>query len=118
MATSDDDLGRADGLPLSDDQRAELLARQARLGEAIAAVESAQAERDAYLVQLDDAGVGVSESAHALGLLRAAVETVLTTHRKAEVVERLAADVPQAAARSALDRAQERVDKAFDDPAG
>ncbi|MGD9991590.1 hypothetical protein [Pseudonocardia sp.] len=117
MAGNDDDLGRSDGLPLADEQRDELLARQARLVDARAAAEAAQQDRDEYIVDLDDAGVGPGATAAALGLLRASVERVLTDRRAAETAQRLAADVPRAAARSALDRAQERVDQAWKDAA-
>lgn len=118
MAANDDDLGRSDGLPLSDEQRTELLARQTRLDEARAAADAAQQERDAYVVEVDDAGVAPSEVASALGLLRASVEQVLRTHREAGAAERLAAEVPRATAKAALDRAQERVDQAWEDPSG
>lgn len=112
-----DELGRTAGLPLTEAQREELLARQARLDEARAAADAAQHERDTYVVVLDDEGVAPAETATALGVLRVSVEHVLAEHRGAATAERLAAEVPRAAARSALDRAQDRVDQAWDGPA-
>ncbi|MCE0765405.1 hypothetical protein LWC35_21230 [Pseudonocardia kujensis] len=113
MADNEDDLGRTPGLPLTDEQRAELVARQARLNTALAEVEAAQHERDACFAALNDAGVDPNEMAKALGVHRLTVTHALTDHRKAEAAQRLAADAPRAAAQAALDRAQEHVDQAW-----
>ncbi|WP_433506716.1 hypothetical protein ACQP04_09645 [Pseudonocardia halophobica] len=113
MADNEDGLGRTPGLPLTDEQRDELVARQARLNKALAEVEATQHERDAYFLELDDAGVEPNEMAKALGLHRLTVTHALTSHRKAEAARRLAADAPRAAAQAALDRAQEHVDQAW-----
>jgi hypothetical protein len=113
MADNEDDLGRTPGLPLTDEQRDELVVRQARLNEALAAAEAARHERDAYFAEPDDAGVGPAEIAKALGLHRLAVAHVLSDHRKAEAAQRLATDAPRAAAQAALDRAQKHVDQAW-----
>jgi hypothetical protein len=113
VVDNEDDLGRTPGLPLTDEQRDELVARQARLNKALADVEAAQHERDAYFIELDDASVEPTEMAKALGLHRLTVTHVLTNHRKAEAAQRLAADAPRAAAQVALDRAQEHVDQAW-----
>ncbi|GJF01982.1 hypothetical protein PSD17_09460 [Pseudonocardia sp. D17] len=116
VALNENDLGRTDGLPPTEEQRDELVARQRRLDEARAAVDAAQRERDAYLIELDDAGVATTELARALGLHRANVEHVLTDHRKTEVAQRLAEEAPRAATQAALDRAQARVDQAWEEP--
>ncbi|WP_181780994.1 hypothetical protein [Pseudonocardia pini] len=113
MADNDDVLGRAPGLPLSAEQREDLVARQARLDAALAELEAAQHERDARFRELDDAGVEPSEIAKALGLNRLAVSQVLTTQRRTEAALRLADDTPRAAAQVALDKAQEHVDQAW-----
>jgi hypothetical protein len=116
MADNEDGLGRTPGLPLTDEQRDELVARQARLNKALAEVEAAQHERDAYFLELDDANVEPNEMAKALGLHRLTVTHALTSHRKAEAAQRLAADAPRAAAQAALDRAQAHVDQAWQGP--
>jgi len=110
-----DDLGRTEGLPLTDEQRRELATRQSRLADARAALDAAQDDRDSYLVELSGADVATSEIATALGLHRASVEQVVTTRREAEVGRRLAEEAPRAAARADLDRAQERVERAWRD---
>ncbi|MCE3556108.1 hypothetical protein LWC33_32285 [Pseudonocardia sp. RS11V-5] len=117
MADNEDDLGRTPGLPLTDEQRDELVAHQARLTKALAEVEAAQHERDSYFVELNEASVDPTEMAKALGLHRLTVTHALTNHRKAEAAQRLAADAPRAAAQAALDRAQEHVDQAWRGPA-
>jgi hypothetical protein len=117
MADNEDDLGRTAGLPLTAEQRDELVARQARLNKALAEVEAAQHERDAYFIELSDESVDPTEMAKALGLHRLTVTHVLTSHRRAEAAQRLAADAPRAAAQVALDRAQEHVDQAWQNPA-
>jgi hypothetical protein len=116
MADNEDDLGRTPGLRLTVEQRDELVSRQARLDDSLAEVEAAQHERDAYLVELDDASVDPAEMAKALGLRRHTVAHVLTEYRKTETAQRLAADAPRAAAQVALDQAQEHVDRAFQNP--
>jgi len=52
-----DDLGRTEGLPLTDEQRRELATRQSRLADARAALDAAQDDRDSYLVELSAADV-------------------------------------------------------------
>ncbi|MEU7815986.1 hypothetical protein [Pseudonocardia sp. NPDC049154] len=118
MADNEDGLGRTPGLPLTDEQRNELVARQARLNKALAEVEAAQNERDAFFSDLDDEGVDPTEMARALGVHLLTVTHALANLRKTQAAQRLAADAPRAAAQAALDRAQEHVDQAWKNPPG
>ncbi|GAA2884159.1 hypothetical protein GCM10010472_47810 [Pseudonocardia halophobica] len=95
MAENEDDLSRTPGLLLTDDQRDELIARQARLTKALAAVEAAQHEREVNFVELNDANVEPTEMAKAPGDPQS---HPLAHHRKAEAAQGLAADAPRAAA--------------------